>query len=84
MGEPAEGFAKGPIAVLVEGQEGRADRLVWKRKDQKPKDTAIHLNNSASLVGAEIWEGDERRKFQCLESGDSLNGRNLFNELPFL
>ena len=32
----------------------------------------------------EIWEGDERRKFQALESGDSLNGRNLFTELPFL
>ena len=33
---------------------------------------------------AEIWAGDERRKFQALESGDSLNGRNLFTELPFL
>ena len=31
-------------------------------------------------IGAEIWEGDERRKFQFLESGDSLNGRNLFTE----
>ena len=35
-------------------------------------------------VGAEIWEGDERRRFQFIESGDSLNGRNLFTELPFL
>ena len=26
---------------------------------------------------------DERRKFQFFESGDSLNGRNLFTELPF-
>ena len=24
-------------------------------------------------IGAEIWEGDERRKFQFLESTDSLN-----------
>ena len=29
----------------------------------------------------EIWEGDERRR---LESGDSLNGLDLFSELPFL
>ena len=36
------------------------------------------------LLGAEIWEGDERRTFQLLEPGDSLNGRNLFTELPFL
>ena len=28
-----------------------------------------------SVIGAEIWEGDERRKFQCLESGDSLTGQ---------
>ena len=36
------------------------------------------------VVGAEIWEGDECRRFQFLESGNSLNGRNLFNELSFL
>ena len=32
-------------------------------------------------LGGEIWEGDERRKFQFLESGDSVNHRNLFSEL---
>ena len=37
-----------------------------------------------ALLGAEIWEGDERRKVQFLESGDSLNGQNLFTALPFL
>ena len=35
-------------------------------------------------IGAEIWEGDERRKFQFVETGDSLNSRNLFSELLFL
>ena len=40
------------------------------------------LENLEILVGAEIGEGDERRKFQFLESGNSLNGRNLFIELP--
>ena len=35
-------------------------------------------------LGVEVWEGDERRKLECLESGDSPNGRNLFTELPFL
>ena len=28
--------------------------------------------------------GDESRRFQFLESGKSLNGQNLFTELPFL
>ena len=37
-----------------------------------------------SRLGAEIWEGDERRKFQLIEFGDSLNGGNLFTELSFL
>ena len=32
------------------------------------------------MTSEEIWEGDERRRFQVIESGDSLNGRNLFNE----
>ena len=40
--------------------------------------------SNSIAIGAEIWEGDERRKFQFLESGDSLKGRNLFTELPFL
>ena len=31
-------------------------------------------------IGVEIWGGDERRRFQCIESGNSLNGRNLFIE----
>ena len=44
------------------------------------KNTFVHV----FLIGAEIWEGDERRYFKFLESGDSLNGRNLFTELPFL
>ena len=38
----------------------------------------------SSVLGTEIWEGDEHRKFQFLESGASLNGRNLFTELSFL
>ena len=37
-----------------------------------------------STVGAKIWEEDEPRKFQFSESPGSLNGRNLFNQLPFL
>ena len=47
------------------------------------KDLVLREVN-APKVGAEIWEGDEHRKFQFLESGDSRNGRNLFSELPFL
>ena len=39
---------------------------------------------SSDFIGVEIWEGDERRKFQAIESGDSQNGRNLFTELSFL
>ena len=35
-------------------------------------------------IGAEIWEGDECRKFQFLESGHSLKGQKLLIELPFL
>ena len=35
-------------------------------------------------IGAEICEGDEHRRFQFSQSGSSLNGRNLFTELPFL
>ena len=31
-----------------------------------------------SKIGAEIWEVDERRRFQFIESGDSLHG-NLLN-----
>ena len=38
---------------------------------------------SGTEIGAEICEGDEHRKFQFLESGDALNGQNLFSELPF-
>ena len=37
-----------------------------------------------SFFEPEIWEGDERRSFQCLKSGDSLNDQNLFTELSFL
>ena len=34
----------------------------------------------ADDIELEVWEGDdiERRTLKCLESGDSLNGRNLF------
>ena len=39
-------------------------------------------NKPLTNLGAEIWEGDERRRFRFIESGDSLNGRNLFTELP--
>ena len=42
------------------------------------------LANFHKKPGAEIWEGDERRRFQFLKCGDSLNGQNLFTELPFL
>ena len=42
------------------------------------------LIGNVPSVRAEIWEEDECRKLQLLESGDSLNGRNLFTELPFL
>ena len=38
----------------------------------------------SQILGAEIWEGNERRRFQCIESGDSLTGRNLSTELPLL
>ena len=31
-----------------------------------------------------FWEGDEHRKIHVSESGTSLNGPNLFTELPFL
>ena len=36
------------------------------------------------FVTAEIWEGDDHRYILFLESSESLNGRNLFSELPFL
>ena len=38
----------------------------------------------AFKLGAETGEGDERRKIQFAESGGSLNGPDLFTELPFL
>ena len=31
----------------------------------------------------QIWEGDERRNIQFSASGGSLNGPDLFAELPF-
>ena len=37
----------------------------------------------AWYIGAEIWEGDERRKIRFADSGGSLNGLNLFSEWPF-
>ena len=40
--------------------------------------------STLKVVRAEIWEGDESSKSQVSKSGDSLNDRNLFIELPFL
>ena len=36
------------------------------------------------LIGVEIWEGDGRRKTQCSQSSGSLDGPDLFTELPSL
>ena len=55
--------------------------LISKEKVNK---VTCYRRSKFSPLGAEIWEGDERRKFRFLESGNSLNGQNLFNELPFL
>ena len=40
--------------------------------------------DSATAIGAEIWEGTEPRKIELSESGGSLNGPDIFTELPFL
>ena len=61
-----------------------------KNADSTTTDPTSHSRPSGppkketQTLGPEIWEGDERRKFQSLESGDSLNGRKLFSEFPFL
>ena len=36
-----------------------------------------NLQSVTSKIGAEIWEGDERRRFQFLKSGDSLKTSSL-------
>ena len=62
--------------------------VLWPKKygtvekhDDRVSETPCFLGEK---LGVEIWEGDEHRKFQFVKSGDSLNGGNLFSELPFL
>ena len=40
--------------------------------------------SGACLIGVEIWEGDERRRIQFIQSRASLTDQILFTELPFL
>ena len=64
---------------IFRGQFRSADVSPWKHQNceaRSPEVVAI------SKFGAEIGEGDERRRFK--KSGDSLNGQNLFSEVSFL
>ena len=82
-------------AVFCENPRLRSARIPRKKSENLQKSAEICEKKTANsarsvpfslslFIGAEIWEGDERRKFQVLESTDSLNDRNLFSELPFL
>ena len=42
------------------------------------------VGNRGKLFRADFWEGDEDNNFSVSESGGSVNGPNLFTELPFL
>ena len=75
--------------MRTEGDTGRI--LLGGPPEGGPSDMALHprrahQTKSIQRVGAEIWEGDERRKlrFGFSESSGSLNGPDLFTELPFL
>ena len=74
--------ALGIPAVLSRGIPGKALRAL-------PGSFRNFLRKIPAVLGVwpvkvEIWGGDERRKFQFSESSGSLNGRNLFTELPSL
>ena len=43
-----------------------------------------HLNMFLHRIRADLREGDEDSNLQFSESGGSVNGPNLFTELPFL
>ena len=52
---------------------------------QQVVNVCCHLEGRWSyIVRADFYEGDEDSNFQFSESGGSLNGPDLFTELPFL
>ena len=76
---------------VTQAPRGRRIRTLFLRGRGKAKfsqntsrNTGHGSDSIATLLGGGIWEGDERRRSQFLESDNSLDGPDLFNELPIL
>ena len=75
------GLPSAQSSLAIHGRMSAATDLGQADSHQLPLGQA---HGGAPLVGAEIWDGDERRKIQSSKSCGSPNGSDLFTELAFL